>query len=183
MTTSPWPTHLLDLTEWHALPHDDRRCELVEGVLSVTPSPTGRHQWAADELRHALRAALPPECCALSAVGVIIEGDPTPTVRVPDVVVLRRDAVDDSPVLDPRDVLAVVEVMSPGSRRLDRMVKLAEYAMAGIPRYAIVDQGPPVVLTVFSLDGDRYREGVEHRGRAVVDLGCPIPVDLATLSG
>lgn len=37
MTTSPWPTHLLDLDEWHALPHEDRRCELVEGVLSVTP--------------------------------------------------------------------------------------------------------------------------------------------------
>lgn len=183
MTTSQWPTHLLDLDEWHALPHDDQRYELVEGVLNVTPPPTVRHQWAADHLARAIDDALPPGYCALSAVGVVLEGGPTPTVRVPDVVVLRRDAVDDRPDLEPRDVLAVVEVISPGSRRLDRMVKLAEYAMAGIPRYAFVDQGPPVVLTAFALDGERYGEGVDHRGRSVVDLGCAVSVDLATLSG
>jgi Uma2 family endonuclease len=80
-------------------------------------------------------------------------------------------------------VLAVVEVVSPGSRRLDRMVKLAEYAMAGIPRYGILDPDPPVSLTVFALEDDRYGHGVEHRGRTVVHLGCPIAVDLATLAG
>ncbi|MEJ2888814.1 Uma2 family endonuclease [Actinomycetospora aeridis] len=183
MTTDPWPTRLLDLDEFRALPDDDRRSELVEGVLSVTPPPSVRHQRIADRLARAVDDALPVEHCAVTAVGIVLEGGPTPTVRVPDVVVVRHDAVDDRPDLDASDVLAVVEVLSPGSRRRDRMVKLAEYAEAGIPRYAIVDPGPPVVLTAFALDGGRYGEGAEHRGRTVVDLGCPIPVDLATLAG
>lgn len=178
MTTSQWPTHLLDLDAWRALPEDGRRCELVEGVLSVAPPPTVRHQWVADELRQALRAALPPEYRAVTAVGVVLESGPTPTVRVPDVVVLRRDAVDDRPDLDASDVVAVAEVLSPGSRRLDRVVKLAEYAEAGIPRYAVVDLGPPISVTTSVLDGGRYRQEAEHTGRAVVDLGAPVFLDL-----
>ncbi|GAA0458161.1 hypothetical protein Ade02nite_07430 [Paractinoplanes deccanensis] len=56
----------------------------------------------------------------------------------PDVVLLREESGDCSPVL-PRDVLLAVEVVSASSRAADRGLKLEEYAAAGIPSYWIVD--------------------------------------------
>lgn len=37
--TLSWPTHLLTLEDWEALPEDSAlRLELVEGVLAIVPS-------------------------------------------------------------------------------------------------------------------------------------------------
>lgn len=179
MTTSRWPDHLIGLPEWHALPRDrTRRMELAEGVLCVAPRPSPRHQRLATLLARAVDDALPPDWCAVIEVELLVEGGATPTVRVPDVIVLRADAVDDRPRVTPSDVLAVAEVLSPGTHRTDRVMKLAEYAEAGIPRYAILDPGLPVTLTTFVLDGDLYRQEAVHTGRAVVDLGAPVTLDL-----
>jgi Uma2 family endonuclease len=41
------------------------------------------------------------------------------------------------------DVVLAVEIISRGSRRLDTVVKAAEYADAGIPHYWVVDLGEP----------------------------------------
>jgi len=183
MTTSRWPDHLLGLEEWHALPEDtSRRFELVEGVLSVAPRSSPRHQRLAGLLARAADDALPDGWCVLHEVEILVEGGTTPTVRVPDLVVLRADAVDDRPRVAPADVLAVAEVLSPGTHRTDRVTKLAEYAEAGIPRYLILDRGPPLALTTFVLSDRRYRQEAVHHGRAVVDLGFPVPLDLTAWS-
>ena len=115
MTTSRWPDHLIGLEEWHALPEDtSRRFELVEGVLSVAPRPSPRHQRLAGLLARAVDDSLPIEWCAVTEIEVVLEGGATPTVRVPDVVVLHSAAVDGRPRVVPADVLAVVEVLSLG---------------------------------------------------------------------
>jgi len=45
MTSITWPDHLLTLEEWDALPEGvSRHCEIVDGVLQVSPHPTLRHQ-------------------------------------------------------------------------------------------------------------------------------------------
>ena len=186
MTTaaSSWlrvlPGHLMPLEEYDALPDEvSRRAELVEGVLHVSPSPRVRHQHLARRLADALDTGLAAGWGTLLAVDVLIEGGPAPTVRQPDVVVVRSACLaGDRQRLDPTDVLAVVEVASPGSRRTDRVAKRAEYAEVGIPHYAIVEPGPPVVLTELVLEGGAYRVRGEHRGLARVDLGFATEVDL-----
>jgi Uma2 family endonuclease len=66
--------------------------------------------------------------------------------------------------IDPASVLLVVEVVSRGSAKLDRVIKPIEYANAGIPRYWRVERG-----------GNRatvhmYRLGPDERGEpAYVD--------------
>lgn len=54
------------------------------------------------------------------------------TNRRPDVTVYRAETIDLTPTR-PEHVLLVVEVVSPGSETTDRIVKVDEYAKAGIP--------------------------------------------------
>ncbi|HXV92841.1 MAG TPA: Uma2 family endonuclease [Pseudonocardia sp.] len=64
------------------------------------------------------------------------------TIRVPDLVVTHTALYESNPPrLDAADVLLAVEILCDGTRRVDRVLKLSEYAEAGIPRYWIVDLG------------------------------------------
>ncbi|WP_308431690.1 Uma2 family endonuclease [Amycolatopsis acidiphila] len=55
------------------------------------------------------------------------------------------------------DVLIVVEIVSPGSHRMDTVVKHGEYADAGIPYYWIVDLDEPLSLVACHLELDLAR--------------------------
>lgn len=60
-------------------------------------------------------------------------------MRDPDLIVVNHSVVDRNPVrVDPSDVVLVIEIVSPGSRRTDRVMKAFEYAKAGIGHYWIV---------------------------------------------
>lgn len=66
------------------------------------------------------------------------------------------------------EVLVAVEIVSPGSRRTDYVVKRGEYADAGIPHYWIIDPQQPVSLLSCHLAGELgYRETTETGGSYV----------------
>jgi Uma2 family endonuclease len=153
----PAPSRLLALADWEALPEDElHHVELVEGVLVVSPRPQIRHQDVLGRTYRMLCSRLPARWTALIEVEVVVEGDPVPTVRAPDLVVVPAASVDDRPRLDASEVRVAVEVLSPGSRRTDRIMKAAEYASAGIGTYVLVD--PEGATTVLALRGERYEE-------------------------
>ncbi|GLZ53880.1 Uma2 family endonuclease [Actinomycetospora sp. NBRC 106378] len=169
------PDHLIDLAEWEALPEDtSARYELVEGVMVVSPRPSYRHQELVFRLCHQLREQLPDGLTALPEVELVIDGRGPATVRVPDVVVVPVEHVPDRARGGPGDVVAAVEVLSPGSRRTDRVAKLAEYAEAGVEHYVIVDPDGPIAE--FALVDGAYRLVAEHRGAATLALGPTITV-------
>jgi Uma2 family endonuclease len=167
------PDHLLDLAEWDALPEDtSARYELVEGVVVASPRAVPRHQQLVHLLTRQLEDQVGEEYVALPEVELVIDGlrGGPGTVRVPDVVVAHRaGALDGRPRLGPDDVVLALEILSPGSRRTDRVAKLAEYAEIGIPHYVIVDPSGPI--TEFAFDGDVYRLGATHDGVARLALG------------
>ena len=104
-------------------------------------------------------------------------------VRAPDVLVYAADAPSHGRV--PLDkVLAVVEVVSPGSETTDRVVKPLEYAEAGIPYYWRVEnaEDEPVVHT-YKLDraAGVYRATGVHEAEVKRDLGFPVRIDLADI--
>ncbi|WP_433555025.1 Uma2 family endonuclease [Pseudonocardia xinjiangensis] len=182
--TLPWPSHLLTLEEWEALPENEEfRFELAEGVLSVSPQPHSWHQHAANRFTHRSNDQLPRELIALAEVEVVLADRPL-TIRVPDVIVTRTALFDANPAryVAP-DVLLAVEVLSDGTRRVDRVLKFSEYADAGIPQYWIVDLGEPTSLTAYVLvDGD-YELSGEHTGTAELDVaGHRVTVDLDALT-
>ena len=181
---SPWPDHLLSLAEWDALPEDtSRHYELAEGVMFVTPRPVPRHQLAAGKLWRQLMDQLPAELCPLMDVEVTLEAGTEATVRAPDIAVLPTPVAEaDVARFQASDVLLAVEIISPGSRRTDRILKLSEYADAGIEHYWIVDLDDPTSLEAYRLKDGRYFE--EAAGANRVALGHPVPltIDLTSLT-
>jgi Uma2 family endonuclease len=136
-----FPHDLVTLEEWDALELDEaRRWELVEGGIVMTPRPRPLHQVVSKNLTRLLDERRPDSLVVLQEVEITVEARFPPTVRDPDLVVVNRSVVDRNPVrVDPSDVVLVVEIVSPGSRRTDRVMKAYEYAKAGIEHYWIVD--------------------------------------------
>ncbi|GEM31049.1 hypothetical protein NN3_20560 [Nocardia neocaledoniensis NBRC 108232] len=166
-----WPDHLLTLADWDDLPeNNERKIELAEGVLAVSPRPTSIHQRVIIRLATQLNSQLPAELEALGEVEVVIEETPPPTVRIPDVCVVP--ALDDAVVRwDATDVLLAVEILSPGTRRTDRITKFAEYAEAGIEHYWLVDIEAPASITAYRLVADQYK--------LIADTSAPTAIELA----
>lgn len=135
------PRDLVTLEEWDALELDEaRRWELVEGGIVMTPRPRPLHQVVSRNLSQLIRENLPTSLVVLQEVEITVEARFPPTVRDPDLIVVNRSVVDRNPVrVDPSDVVLVIEIVSPGSRRTDRVMKAYEYAKAGIGHYWIVD--------------------------------------------
>jgi Uma2 family endonuclease len=179
-----WPNHPLTLEEWEALPAESAmRLELAERMLVVCPAPSSRHQKARTRLGTLFDARLPRDLTAVPGVDVVIESDPL-TIRAPDVIVVRTELVDaDAARCTAADVLLAVEILSTGTRRVDRVLKFSEYAEAGIPQYWIVDLDDPTSLLAYVLVDGNYELSGEHTGAATLDVaGHPVSIDLATLT-
>ncbi len=147
----PGPTTWDDI---QAMPEDGKRYESFAGVLTVTPSPNGRHQLAVFRLARLLDATAPTSLRVLTApydwwISEIEWYEP-------DVIVFRRDDFDPGGPLRATPVL-VVEVASPSTRLHDLNAKFAAYAANGCPHYFVVDPDEPSVVA-FRLAGAHYEE-------------------------
>lgn len=175
----PWTW--ADLQE---IPDDTHRYEIIDGSLYVSPSPSRVHQLAAGRLVRMLLDAAPDDIEVLETVDVELPDN----VFEPDVVVLPAELAhtSDGP-LTPSQVLLAVEVVSPSSRRMDRLFKPAVLAESGVPAYWRVEMdgagAPSIVL--HRLDGNVYREvGVVRAGdSAVVDVPFRVELRPADLVG
>lgn len=187
MTSLSWPTHPLTLAEWEALPESDEfRLEVAEGMLVMAAKPHGRHQVATGRLFAAMDVALPRELMAVPDVEVLLESAPL-TIRAPDLAVIPTSVYDlDPPRYSAADVLLAVEILSDGTRRVERVLKFSEYADAGIPQYWIVDLGSPTVPTVqtaYLLVDGAYELVGEFRDEAGLTVaGASVTLDLAALT-
>jgi Uma2 family endonuclease len=177
------PDHLLTLAEWDELTEElCRRGELVEGVLVVVPGATALHQRAMSKLCTELNRQLPAHYSAVPDVDVVLETAPLPTVRKPDVVVAPNELIETNPArITGADAVLAIEIISPGSGRTDQILKLAEYAAAGIANYWIVELGPPVSITIFRLHGEAYQLVTEGAGLLSLEVPAPIELDLDAL--
>lgn len=182
--TLSWPNHLLTLEEWEALPEDEAfRLELAEGVLVMSPQPFSWHQKVGMRLGYRLDEQLPSQLTALVDVEVVV-GEPPLTIRVPDVIVTSTALYETNPArYAAADVVLAVEVLSDGTRRIDRVLKFSEYAEAGIPQYWIVDLDPPTKLTAYVLVDGEYELAAENTGTITCDVaGHAVALDLDTLT-
>ncbi|WP_341719541.1 Uma2 family endonuclease [Micromonospora sp. FIMYZ51] len=108
--------------------------ELINGRL-IVPSPTALHQDLCVRLLLALEVNCPAEY--LVSIDLSMRVDRRNELR-PDVVAIRREHADRSPV-PVEDALLAVEVVSPSSTFRDLYDKARVYARAGVRTYWVVD--------------------------------------------
>jgi Uma2 family endonuclease len=147
--------HLLTIAEYAELGETEPGyTELIEGRLLMSPSPAPDHNNAIFELGTRLRSFVPPKFEVQLELdidlGLVEPGQPGFSRR-PDLIVVDRAARERvrefGGLIRASEVLVVVEIVSPGSRRTDHVDKRRDYADAGIPHYWIVDVDDPITLT------------------------------------
>lgn len=165
MTAEPLPdlegdsVHLLTIAEYAALGETEHGyTELIEGRLLVSPSPVPDHNVAMQELAVLLRPQLPDSVETVPDMDVDLELAPANEPgfsRRPDLMIVNRSARKrvrvEGGLIRASEVLAIVEIVSPGSKRIDHVDKRRDYADAGIPTYWIIDIDDPISLTVCRL--------------------------------
>ena len=143
--------------DYAALPEDEHRYAIVNGVLVMAPAPSPDHQDIVGMILHYLLIQV-----KFAGLGPVfpapVDVDLGPkNVFQPDVVVVLNahlDRIAAKKIIGAPDL--VVEVVSPGSGVMDRIAKYAVYARAGIPEYWLVKPERKSV-EVFALEKGEYR--------------------------
>jgi Uma2 family endonuclease len=179
----------LTVTDFTALDELSCHFELQEGSLVLAPGPTRRHVIAVRALAGQFDAHMPDHLEVLTEIDLDLElarPDQPGFVRRPDLIVgdgLAFEAAEDNGrLMRASDVLLAVELVSPGSRRLDYKVKRAEYADAGIPHYWIVDLDSPISLLACELtETSGYVDTGEVTGTFITTQPFSMKIDLENL--
>ena len=129
-----------------AFPEDNVRRELLDGVLLAYPTPSSTHQVLAARLGVALEGGCPDHLIATQSN--VVQFGPR-LVLVPDVLVTTLEAARrPGGKFYAHEVVLAVEIVSPTSQAMDRVMKPSLYAKAGIPHYWLVEiDGGPTVQT------------------------------------
>jgi Uma2 family endonuclease len=154
------PTYftLADVAAMNDMDQRGHRFELSPGgILTVMPPPGVEHAIVASRLFAWLLVHGWPPDQILQNVGVKIDLDYGIGGRIPDLTLWAAPPA--GPVWSAsKDLLLAVEIISPGTEPIDRIVKKVEYAAAGLPRYWIVGSEAGNPVTMLRLAGDDYRQ-------------------------
>jgi Uma2 family endonuclease len=159
--------------EYLGLPESLSPCEFVDGQAIVSPSPTLRHQVAAQRLSQVLAQSAPAGLLVVQSPLDWVLSEVPLTVRQPDIAVVDAGMID-QPRLETAPIL-VAEILSPTSRERDLVVKRRQYAAAGLRWYWLVDLDIPQIL-VLGNDGGHFAEVASSIGKRVLAVQNPFPV-------
>ncbi|MEU3343926.1 Uma2 family endonuclease [Streptomyces sp. NPDC006700] len=130
-----------------------------EGIVHDMLSPSGRHELTALRLRKRLERVMPEEIVAHTGEPDV-ENEPEGVMRRPDVMVIAEEDMDTEGSVDPRTIVAAIEIVSRSNPGNDWVGKVRDYPLLGIPVYAVFDPrtGEGAVFTDIhpTPDGPRY---------------------------
>ena len=147
--------------DYAALP-DEPRCELIHGRFYLSPSRIRIHQFVVGHIGRVLHDTAE----ATGGEAIVAPMDvhlADHTVAQPDVLYVspERHEILQTWVEGAPDV--VVEVLSPSTVRMDRLLKLNRYAEGGVREYWLVD---PAARTIefYVSDGERFVVHTQESG-------------------
>ena len=136
----PFSKNVFTTADIEALP-EGVRAELINGEMFMMASPTRTHQKLLMEITVKIYnhiASKKGKCEVYAAPFAVYLHNDDKTYVEPDVIVVcNADKLDEKGCHGAPDF--VVEIVSPGSYKMDEILKLAEYRKAGVREYWIVD--------------------------------------------
>jgi Uma2 family endonuclease len=172
--TGGWPDHIdgeWTVDDLETLPDDGLRYELLDGTLIVSPASVPRHQRAIVRLVLLLSAACPADHEVFVAP---LDWQPDRRTSVePDLLVVRKDRIGEKNITQTPAI--VVEVLSPGTARIDKLLKFSRYQDGGIEQYWIVDPRVPSI-EVYGLNDGAYQLLAQGSDAAEVPVTGPLSV-------
>ncbi len=138
----------------YALP-DGVRAELIDGEMHMMAPPGLTHQNISAFLHNTIYSYIHSkhgECVALAAPFAVFLNSDDKTYIEPDIsVICDKSKLDEKGCHGAPDW--VIEIVSPGSKRMDYFIKLFKYRTAGVKEYWIVDPDRKLVI-VYEFDKD-----------------------------
>lgn len=142
----------------YALP-DGKRAELIDGSIYYMAPPTRKHQRIVGKLYRIIADYIDRKngkCeVNIAPFAVFLNADQRNYVEPDITVVCDPNKLSDKGCMGSPDW--IIEVVSPGSRRMDYMIKLFKYRTAGVREYWIVDDERQRV-TVYDLENENVEE-------------------------
>lgn len=155
---------------------------LTPGVLTVSPAPGTPHQRASRRLANLVETAASAADADVEvgeAVNVMLPGG---RLAVPDNVIAEREFTATDPTkCPPEAVVALVEIVSPGSEPQDRLIKPQVYANAGIGVYWRFELEPKPHIIVSELRRGRIVHLLTAPAGERTTIPVPFPVELGPL--
>lgn len=128
------------IEDYRALP-DEQRVELIDGFFYDMATPTTFHQLMAGEVYRQIANYIMDEggACTpfISPIDVQLDNDEKTMIQPDVIVVCKPEQIVRRNIMGAPDF--VLEVISPGTKRRDYVMKLSKYEKAGVREYWIVD--------------------------------------------
>lgn len=154
------------------MPDDDRRYELLDGTLLVSPTPGLKHQTIAYRLYGVLEQAARKDMKVVGAPFAVRPSDSTELQ--PDVLVARRAELTETHL--PTAPLLAVEVLSPSTARFDWSLKKLAYKDLGVSSYWVIDPLVPQLMAFELDDAGEYVLVAKVSGAEAFEAKRPFPV-------
>ena len=175
-------THRLTYEEYLKTPEIKNRFDIVDGVMTIAPTPTVAHQrilgnlfWKLDQFVSEQQVGK----VLFAPVDVIVQRDPLRT-RQPDLLFVsnERASILGDQVDGGLDL--VVEILSPSNSRSDLEAKLSDYATLGVSECWLVSPEARSVEILGLTEGSWVRLGISGLGELVRSRVLP-ELDLAVV--
>ena len=151
---------MLTYEDYVCLPDDGKTYEILEGEIEVTPAPIPRHQDVSRNTERILDEYVRREGAGKvydAPIDVVLDEH---NIVQPDLLFIstpRLHIIGEKNIQGMPDLIA--EILSPTTRRRDRVLKLQMYARHGLAHYWILDPEHQT-LEAFELDGGTGGRGI-----------------------
>ena len=175
-------THRLTYEEYLKTPEIKARFDIVDGVMTIAPTPTVAHQRILGKLFSKLHQFVSGQQLGevlFAPVDVIIRREPLRT-RQPDLLFVTNEhaSILGDQVEGPPDL--VVEILSPSNTRSDLEAKLSDYATLGVGECWLVSPEARSVEILGLTEGVWVRLGISGLGEQMRSRVLP-ELDLAVV--